>query len=51
MVSRHFFFVFAYVSELGMQEAVTTRLRERQRASVGGGETGGGAVKVERVKR
>ena len=29
-----FFFVFAYVSELGMREAVTTGLRERQRASV-----------------
>ena len=34
MVSRHFFFVFAYGSELAMQEAVTTGLRERQRVSV-----------------
>ena len=34
MVSRRSFFVFAYGSELGMQEVVTTRLRERQRASV-----------------
>ena len=34
MVSRHSFFVFAYVSELGMREAVTMGLRERQRASV-----------------
>ena len=33
MVSRCFFFVFAYVSELGMRETVTTRLRERQIAS------------------
>ena len=33
MVSRCFFFVFAYVSELGMQETVTTRLRKRQIAS------------------
>ena len=29
-----FFFVFAYGFELGMREAVTTGLRERQRASV-----------------
>ena len=33
MVSRCFFFVFAYVSELGMRETVTTRLRKRQIAS------------------
>ena len=33
MVSRCFFFVFAYVSELGMRETVTTRLRKRQMAS------------------
>ena len=33
MVSRCVFFVFAYVSELGMQETVTTRLRKRQIAS------------------
>ena len=33
MVSRCFFFVFAYVSELGMQETVMTGLRERQIAS------------------
>ena len=33
MVSRCFFFVFAYVSELGMWETVTTRLRKRQIAS------------------
>ena len=33
MVSRCFFFIFAYVSELGMRETVTTRLRERQIAS------------------
>ena len=29
-----FFFVFAYGFELGMWEAVTTGLREKQRASV-----------------
>ena len=34
MVSCCFFFVFAYGSELGMQETVTTGLRERQIASV-----------------
>ena len=34
MVSRRFFFVFASRPELGMWEAMTTRLRERQRASV-----------------
>ena len=34
MVSRHFFFVFAYGSELSMREAMMTGLRERQRASV-----------------
>ena len=33
MVSCCFFFVFAYVSELGMQETVMTGLRERQIAS------------------
>ena len=33
MVNRCFFFIFAYVSELGMRETVTTRLRERQIAS------------------
>ena len=33
MVSRCFFFVFAYVSELGMRETVTMRLRKRQMAS------------------
>ena len=33
MVSHCFFFVFAYVSELGMRETVTTRLRKRQIAS------------------
>ena len=31
MVSCCFFFVFAYGSELGMWEAMTTGLRERQR--------------------
>ena len=30
MVSRCFFFVFAYVSELGMRETVTMGLRKRQ---------------------
>ena len=34
MVSCRSFFVFAYGSKLGMQEAMTTGLRERQRASV-----------------
>ena len=34
MVSRGFFFVFAYGFELGMREVVITGLRERQRASV-----------------
>ena len=34
MVSYCFFFVFAYRSELGMQEAVMTKLKKRQRASV-----------------
>ena len=34
MVSRRSFFVFVYVFELGMREAVTMGLRERQRASV-----------------
>ena len=34
MVSRCFFFVFAYGFELGMREVVITGLRERQRASV-----------------
>ena len=29
MVSRRFFFVFVYGSELGMQEAMTMGLRER----------------------
>ena len=33
MVNRCFLFIFAYVSELGMRETVTTRLRERQIAS------------------
>ena len=33
MVSRCFFFVFAYVSELGMRETLTTGLRKRQIAS------------------
>ena len=33
-MSCRFFFVFAYGSELGMQEAVMTGLRERQRASM-----------------
>ena len=34
MVSHRFFFVFVYGFELGMREAMTTGLRERQRASV-----------------
>ena len=34
MVSRHFFFVFAYGSELGIWEVVKTGLTERQRAIV-----------------
>ena len=34
MVSRHFFFVFAHGSDVGMREAVKTGLTERQRASV-----------------
>ena len=34
MVSRRSFFFFAYGSELGMREAMTTGLRERQRASM-----------------
>ena len=33
MVSRCFFFVFAYVSGLGMRETVTIGLRKRQIAS------------------
>ena len=32
MVSHRFFFVFAYVFELGMQETMTMGLRERHRA-------------------
>ena len=34
MVSRCFFFVFAYGFELGMREVVIMGLRERQGASV-----------------